>query len=84
MGNLLWALRFGIFGAGALVLLGTGVAIASLGLSFNLFWVVLIGLVVGQIIGTATDDARNAMGFRVMENIMSHHETGRVIDEVSA
>ncbi len=35
-------------------------------------------------IGTATYDARNAMGFRVMENIVSHHETGRVIDEVSA
>ena len=35
-------------------------------------------------IGTATYDARNAMGFRVMENIMSHHETGRVIDEVGA
>ncbi len=33
---------------------------------------------------TATVDARNAMGFRVMENIVSHHETGRVIDEVTA
>ncbi len=35
-------------------------------------------------LGTATVDARNAMGFRVMENIVSHHETGRVIDEVTA
>lgn len=35
-------------------------------------------------LGTATADARDAMGFRVMENIVSHHETGRVIDEVTA
>ncbi len=35
-------------------------------------------------LGTATADARNAMGFRVMENIVSHVETGRVIDEVTA
>jgi K(+)-stimulated pyrophosphate-energized sodium pump len=55
MGNLLWALRAGIFGAGALVLVGTAVAITALGLNFNLFWVVLVGLVVGQVIGTATE-----------------------------
>ena len=55
MGSLLWALRTGIFGAGGLVLLGTGLAIPFLGLSFNLFWVVLVGLVVGQVIGTATE-----------------------------
>ncbi len=35
-------------------------------------------------LGTATADARDAMGFRVMENIVSHLETGRVIDEVTA
>ncbi len=35
-------------------------------------------------LGTATADARDAMGFRVMENIVSHVETGRVIDEVTA
>ncbi len=34
-------------------------------------------------LGTATVDARNAMGFRVIENIVSHHETGRVIDQVT-
>ena len=56
MGNLLWSLRFGIFGAGALALIGTGIYISmNESLSFNLFWVILTGLVVGQIIGTATE-----------------------------
>ena len=55
MGNLLWALRSGTFGAGALVLVGTGIAVWQLDLDFNLFWVVLVGLVVGQVIGTATE-----------------------------
>ena len=55
MGKLLQALRFGIFGAGALVLIGTGLAVALLDLDFNLFWVVVVGLVVGQVIGTATE-----------------------------
>ena len=55
MGRLLWALRFGIFSAGGLVLAGTAVAIAILDLDFKLFWVVVVGLVVGQVIGTATE-----------------------------
>ena len=55
MGRLLWSLRFGIFGAGVLVLIGTGVAITVMELNFNLFWVVLAGLVAGQIIGTSSE-----------------------------
>ena len=55
MGRLLWALRFGIFGAGALVLIGTAIAIQALDLDFNLFWVVVVGLVAGQIIGTSSE-----------------------------
>ena len=56
MGNLLWSLRFGIFGAGILALIGTGIYIVSNdSLEFDLFWVILTGLVVGQIIGTATE-----------------------------
>jgi K(+)-stimulated pyrophosphate-energized sodium pump len=55
MGRLLWALRAGIFGAGGLVLIGTAGLVLWLGLSFNLFWAVLIGLVAGQVIGTATE-----------------------------
>lgn len=55
MGRLLWALRTGIFGAGGIALIGTAVAIMILDLDFNLFWVVVTGLVVGQVIGTATE-----------------------------
>ena len=55
MGRLLWALRTGIFASGGLVLLGTGLAISFLDLDFNLFWVVLVGLVAGQIIGTSSE-----------------------------
>ncbi|HVL86759.1 MAG TPA: sodium-translocating pyrophosphatase, partial [Candidatus Thermoplasmatota archaeon] len=55
MGRLLWALRAGIFGAGALVLIATAALISMMGLDFNLFWAVLVGLVAGQVIGTATE-----------------------------
>jgi len=55
MGRLLWALRAGIFGAGAIALAGTALLIVRMGLDFNLFWSVLIGLVAGQVIGTATE-----------------------------
>ena len=55
MGSLLWALRTGIFGAGILALLGTAWLILDMGLSFNLFWAIVIGLVAGQVIGTATE-----------------------------
>ena len=55
MGRLLWSLRTGIFSAGALVLIGTAALILFLDLDFKLFWVVLIGLVAGQLIGTASE-----------------------------
>ncbi|MDQ3554236.1 MAG: sodium-translocating pyrophosphatase [Chloroflexota bacterium] len=55
MSRLLWALRAGIFGAGALVLLATAAIVLLLGLPFELFWVVAVGLVVGQVIGSATE-----------------------------
>ena len=55
MGSLLWSLRFGIFGAGILVLIGTAAALLVLDLDFKLFWVVLAGLVAGQIIGTSSE-----------------------------
>jgi K(+)-stimulated pyrophosphate-energized sodium pump len=55
MGSLLWALRTGIFGAGILALLGTAYVIYDMGVSMNLFWAIVIGLVAGQVIGTATE-----------------------------
>jgi K(+)-stimulated pyrophosphate-energized sodium pump len=56
MGKLLWTLRYGIFSAGALSLIGTAVYISmNDSLSFDLFWVVVVGIVVGQLIGTSTE-----------------------------
>jgi K(+)-stimulated pyrophosphate-energized sodium pump len=55
MGRLLWSLRTGIFGAGILALAAIALIILWLDLPFELFWVVVTGLVVGQVIGTATE-----------------------------
>jgi K(+)-stimulated pyrophosphate-energized sodium pump len=56
MGKLLWTLRYGIFSAGALSLIGTAVYInMNDSLEFDLFWVVVTGIVVGQVIGTSTE-----------------------------
>src|SRR5687767_1340881 len=55
MGRLLWALRAGVFGAGILVLAATAALVLALELNFNLFWAVFVGLVAGQVIGTATE-----------------------------
>ena len=55
MGRLLWSLRTGIFSAGALVLIGTAALILFMGLDFKLFWVVLTGLLAGQLIGSASE-----------------------------
>ena len=62
-GRLLWALRAGVFGASGLVLLGSGIAIAVMGLDDNLFWAILVGLLAGQIIGTVTEGFTSSEGF---------------------
>ena len=62
-GRLLWALRAGVFGASGLVLLGSGIAIAVLGLDADLFFVILVGLIAGQIIGTVTEGFTSTEGF---------------------
>jgi len=55
MNKLLWALRYGIFGAGALSLAATFGIVKAMDLPMSLFWVVVTGLVAGQVIGTATE-----------------------------
>ena len=55
MSQLLWALRYGVFGAAALVLVATAALLLILELPFELFWVVLTGLIVGQVIGNTTE-----------------------------
>jgi len=75
MGRMLWSLRIGIFGAGALVLIGTGVGIAVLDLNFDLFWVVVVGLVAGQIIGTSSEYF-TSYEFRFTKGVAAQSETG--------
>ena len=75
MGRLLWALRTGIFAAGVLVLIGTGVAIWALRMDFNLFWVVVVGLVAGQIIGTSSE-VFTSYEFGFTRGIARQSETG--------
>ena len=75
MGRLLWALRIGIFGAGALVLIGTGIAIEALDMDFKLFWVVVVGLVAGQIIGTSSEYF-TSYEFRFTKELARQAETG--------
>ena len=75
MGRLLWALRTGIFSSGALVLIAVGVLIPLLDLPFQLFWVILIGLVAGQIIGTASEVA-TSYEYSFTRSIAAQSETG--------
>ena len=75
MGRLLWTLRTGIIGAGVLILIGSGIAIQALGLPFELFWVILTGLVAGQIIGTASE-VYTSYEFRFTKDIAAQSETG--------
>jgi len=55
MSQLLWALRYGVFGAAGLVLIATAAVLIIFELPFELFWVVLTGLIVGQVIGNTTE-----------------------------
>ncbi|MCH8826814.1 MAG: sodium-translocating pyrophosphatase [Chloroflexi bacterium] len=75
MGRLLWALRTGIFTAGGLVLIGTAISINYLGLDFNLFWVVVIGLVAGQVIGTSSE-YYTSFEFKPTRYVAEQSETG--------
>ena len=55
MAQLLWALRRGVFIAGGLALAATAGAVVMLELDWGIFWAIVVGLVAGQIIGTATE-----------------------------
>jgi len=75
MGRLLWALRTGIFAASGLVLAATAVSLLVLDLPFELFWVVLVGLVAGQVIGTVTE-YYTAYEFKPTQDLAKTAETG--------
>jgi len=75
MSRLLWALRTGIFGAGALVLVATASVVVVMDLDWGIFFAVLIGLVAGQIIGTATE-YYTAYEYKPTQNLAQQAETG--------
>ena len=75
MGQLLWTLRIGILGAGIITLGGAAVAIQLFELPFNLFWVILTGLVAGQIIGTSSE-VYTSYEFKFTRDIAAQSETG--------
>ena len=57
MNSLLWSFRIGIFGAAILTLVGGAIAGSEslLNVPFELIYILITGLVVGQVIGTATE-----------------------------
>ena len=77
MGRLLWALRTGIIAAGILVIIGVGAAVSPgiLDLDYNLFWVVVVGLVAGQIIGTSSE-VFTSYEFKFTKDLAAQTETG--------
>ena len=75
MGSLLWSLRIGIFGAGVLTLIGVAAALMALDMPFELFWVVLAGLVAGQIIGTASE-VYTSYEYRFTKDLADQARTG--------
>jgi len=75
MGQLLWALRAGVFSASGLVLAGTGAAVAIMGLDIALFFAVLVGLIAGQLIGTATE-YYTAYEYKPTKKLAEQAETG--------
>jgi K(+)-stimulated pyrophosphate-energized sodium pump len=75
VGRLLWALRGGIAVAAAIVLVGTAIAILVLDMDFKLFFVVLTGLLAGQIIGTATE-YYTAYEYKPTRELAEQAETG--------
>ncbi len=75
MGKLLWALRTGVFSASGLLLVGSAAAILIMGVDFSLFWCVLIGLIAGQVIGTATE-YYTAYEYKPVQKLAEQAETG--------
>jgi K(+)-stimulated pyrophosphate-energized sodium pump len=54
-GQLLWALRRGIFAAAVLLAIFALVIVLVMDVDFNLFWAILAGLLAGIVIGLATE-----------------------------
>lgn len=55
MGRLLWAVRGATYAAAGTMLIASATAIGLLGLPVALFWVLVVGVVVGQVIGAVAE-----------------------------
>ncbi|MCK9487448.1 MAG: sodium-translocating pyrophosphatase [Dehalococcoidia bacterium] len=75
MNRLLWALRTGVFASGGLVLASTAAVVVMMELDWGIFWAVLVGLVAGQVIGTATE-YYTAYEYSPTKNLAQQAETG--------
>ena len=75
MGTLLWALRKGIFGSGLFVVIGAWILTSQLNLDMNLLWVVVVGLVAGNIIGLATE-YYTAYEYKPTQDLSAQAEAG--------
>ncbi|GMU40308.1 MAG: putative K(+)-stimulated pyrophosphate-energized sodium pump [Chloroflexota bacterium] len=75
MAQLLWALRRGVFIAGGLALLATAGVVTVLELDWGIFWAIVVGLVAGQIIGTATE-YYTAYEYKPTQNLSAQAQTG--------
>ncbi|MDP6605030.1 MAG: sodium-translocating pyrophosphatase [Dehalococcoidia bacterium] len=75
IGQLLWALRIGIFSASGLVLAGTAGIVLALDLDWNVFLAVFAGLLAGQVIGTATE-YYTAYEYSPTQKLAEQAETG--------
>jgi K(+)-stimulated pyrophosphate-energized sodium pump len=75
MSSLLWTLRRGVYGAAIIAVLLSGAAIVALGLPVELFWVVVVGVLVGQAIGLSAE-LFTSYAYRPTRSIAQQAATG--------
>ena len=74
-GKLLWSLRRGIFASAALLVVFALAVILVMELPFELFWVIVVGLAAGLIIGTSTE-YYTSYEYGPVKNIAETSQTG--------
>ena len=74
-GKLLWSLRRGIFASAILVAIFALVIVLAMGLDIKLFWIILVGLVAGIVIGLSTE-YYTSYDYGPVKQIAASTETG--------
>ena len=74
-GQLLWALRRGIFASAALIAVFALVIILAMNLEFDWFWAILVGLAAGLVIGSSTE-YYTSYEYRPVQRIAETSQTG--------